>query len=73
MVRCVDKSLYTGITTDVTRRVEKHNSGKGSKYCRNRRPVALVYSKEIGAKSAALKREYALKQLTREEKEELIK
>lgn len=73
IVRCADNTLYTGATIDVTKRVEKHNSGKGAKYTKTRRPVSLVYSKEIGTKSDAMKREYVIKQLTRKEKEDLIK
>lgn len=72
ILRCGDGTLYTGMTDDVTRRVEVHNSGKGAKYTRGRRPVEAVYTEEWESYSAALKREYAIKQLTRQEKKMLI-
>ena len=68
MLRCGDGSLYTGITTDVERRLEEHRSGKGAKYTRGRGPLALVYREECGDKSAALRRELEIKALPREEK-----
>ncbi len=71
-VKCRDNSLYCGYTTDLKKRVEKHNSGKGAKYTMKRRPVNLVYSEEFETKQEAMKREYALKQLTRIEKLKLI-
>lgn len=78
LVRCFkDKSLYCGITTNLHRRINEHNqltgSFKGAKYTKGRGPVKLVYSEMIESKSAALKREYAIKQLSRKEKLELIK
>ena len=73
MLRCADGSLYTGITTDVERRTAVHNSGKGAKYTRSRRPVEVAYTEECADKSAALKRELEIKALTREEKLNLIK
>ena len=75
IVRCVDDTLYTGIAKDVDRRVAEHNSNDGlaSNYTRARRPVALVYSEAVETRSAALKREYQIKQLTRQEKDELLK
>lgn len=73
MLRCGDGSLYTGITDDVLRRLEVHRAGKGAKYTRGRGPLELVYQEELPDKSAALKREYAIKQLRREEKEQIIK
>lgn len=73
IVRCVDNTFYTGATIDVTKRVEVHNSGKGAKYTKTRRPVTLEYSKEIGTKSEAMREEYLIKKLLRSEKEELIK
>ena len=73
ILRCGDGSLYTGITTDVERRLETHRSGKGAKYTRGRGPLELVYREECGDHSAALKRELEIKKLPREEKEELIK
>lgn len=72
MLRCGDGTLYTGITTDVQRRLEEHRSGKGAKYTRGRGPLELVYSEECPDKSAALKRELEIKALTREEKRNLI-
>ena len=73
LIRTADNKLYTGITTDVERRYQQHQSGKGAKYTRGRGPLALVYSEECGDHSAALKREREIKRLTREQKEILIK
>jgi len=73
ILKCADNTLYTGWTTDVSKRVETHNSGKGAKYTRARLPVELVYTEEFGDKIEAQKREYAIKQLTRAEKDMLIK
>lgn len=72
ILRCVDGTLYTGITTDLTRRVAEHNSGKGAKYTRARLPVAPVYWETAPDKSAALRRELDIKALTRPEKLALI-
>lgn len=72
ILRCRDDTLYTGITDDVERRLKAHNSGKGAKYTRGRGPVELVYREEQPDKSAALKRERAIKKLTRTEKLALI-
>ena len=72
ILRCYDGSLYTGWTTDLKQRVKAHNEGKGAKYTRSRRPVELVYHEEFGTKSEALKREAAIKRLSREEKLTLI-
>ena len=72
ILRCRDGSLYTGITTDVEKRFEAHNSGKGAKYTRGRGPLELVYREEYGDHSAALKRELEIKALPREEKMKLI-
>ena len=72
ILRCYDGSLYTGWTTDLKQRVKAHNEGKGAKYTRSRRPVELVYHEEFGTKSEALKREAAIKRLSREEKLPLI-
>lgn len=72
ILRCGDGSLYTGITTDVQSRLEAHRSGKGAKYTRGRAPLELVYREECGDRSQALKRELAIKSLTREEKKKLI-
>lgn len=72
ILRCRDGSLYTGITTDVEKRFEAHNCGKGAKYTRGRGPLELVYREECGDHSTALKRELEIKALTREEKIKLI-
>lgn len=73
-MRCADDSLYTGITTDVERRVKEHNEvGKGAKYTRARQPVALVYSEEAENRSEAASREAVLKKLKRSEKLDLVK
>ena len=72
ILRCGDGSLYTGITTDVQRRLEAHRAGKGAKYTRGRGPLELVYREEWGTHSEALKRELEIKRLPREEKEKLL-
>ena len=73
VVRCSDDSLYTGITTDINRRIEEHNtSNKGAKYTRTRRPVKLEYKEIYVDRSTASKREYAIKKLTRKQKLNLI-
>jgi len=72
MLRCRDGSLYTGYTDDVQRRLETHQNGKGAKYTRSRLPVALAYQEELPDKSSALRREAAIKRLTRQEKLQLI-
>lgn len=72
ILRCGDGSLYTGITTDVDRRLEAHRSGHGAKYTRGRGPLTLLYREVCGSHSDALKREPAVKQLSRAEKEALI-
>ena len=72
IVRCSDGSLYTGITTDIDRRIHEHNtSRKGSACTRARRPVSLVYRENVQTRSLATKREYQIKQLSRKEKLEL--
>ena len=73
IVKCSDDTYYTGITNDLTARINKHNSGKGAKYTKTRTPVQLMYSETVLTKSEALKREYQIKRLTRKQKEELIK
>ena len=73
MVRCRDNSLYTGWTTDVSARVATHNSGHGAKYTRSRLPVSLVYTELCCDTSSALKRERAIKALSRAQKEALCK
>ncbi len=72
ILRCRDNTLYTGITTDVEKRLEAHRSGKGAKYTRGRGPLVLVYQETCGSHSAALRRELEIKALSREEKEGLI-
>ena len=72
MLRCGDGSLYTGIAVDVQARLEVHRSGKGAKYTRGRSPLELVYTEQCASKSEALKREIAIKALSRTEKDTLI-
>ena len=72
ILRCGDGSLYTGITNDLERRVAVHNSGKGAKYTRSRLPVEPVYWETVPDKPAALRRELAIKALSRAEKLKLI-
>ncbi len=72
ILRCADDTLYTGSTDDVDRRAAAHNSGRGAKYTRGRGPVAVVYREECPDKSAALKREHAIKRLTRPQKLALL-
>ena len=72
LLRCADGTLYAGSTTDVEARAAVHNSGRGARYTSGRRPVSVVYQEDCGSKSAALKREHALKRLTRSEKDALI-
>ena len=71
-LRCGDGTLYTGITTDVQRRLQMHRSGKGAKYTRGRGPLEPVYREPCPDMSAALKREYAIKRLSRAEKLRLV-
>lgn len=72
ILRCADGTLYTGIAPDVEKRIALHNAGKGAKYTRGRGPVELVYQEELEDRAAASKREYAIKQLSRAEKLQLI-
>ena len=72
ILRCGDGTLYTGITTDVEARLEAHRSGKGAKYTRGRGPLELVYREQCEDHSHALKRELAVKSMTKEEKKKLI-
>lgn len=73
ILKCSDRTLYTGITTDLKRRVGQHNDGKlGAKYTSARRPVELVYSEKFKNRSAASKRESQIKKMKRNEKLELI-
>lgn len=71
ILRCGDGTLYTGITDDVEKRLAAHRSGKGAKYTRGRGPLELVYAEEQSDKSAALRREIAIKKLPRQKKLEL--
>lgn len=74
IIICSDDTFYTGITIDIERRLNEHNtSNKWAKYTRARRPVKVVYSLECSSRSDASKEEYRIKQLTRKEKEQLIK
>lgn len=68
IVKCCDNTIYTGWTTDLDRRIEAHNSGKGAKYTRSRRPVELIYAERFDTKQEAMRREWEIKQLSREEK-----
>ena len=72
ILECSDNTLYTGITTDVNRRLSEHNSGKGAKYTRTRRPVVLKALFEAENRSEASKEEYRIKHLTRNEKLKLL-
>ena len=73
ILECSDGTLYTGIATDVERRLDEHNnSDKGAKYTKVRRPLKLVYTEESQDRSSASKREYEIKKLSREKKLELI-
>ena len=73
IVRCRDRSLYTGITTDIEKRIKCHNEGRASKYTRSRRPVRLVYKIDVGDESSARKEEARIKGLSRKEKLLLLK
>ena len=73
ILRCGDGTLYTGITDNISRRLAVHRSGKGAKYTRGRGPLELAYTEEVPDKPAALRREYQIKRLTRQEKERLIR
>jgi putative endonuclease len=72
VIECADGTLYTGYTTDVERRVAEHDAGEGAKYTRGRTPVELVHTESFESKSAAMSREYEIKQLSRREKERLV-
>jgi putative endonuclease len=73
IVECSDGTLYTGVTTDLQKRLDAHNNGTGAKYTRSRRPVKLVWAVEAGFKKSAMMLEYHLKQYSRQQKLELIK
>ncbi|MFC1592732.1 GIY-YIG nuclease family protein [Candidatus Omnitrophota bacterium] len=72
IIQCKDKSLYTGITNNLKRRIKEHNSGNGCKYTKYRRPVSLIHSEEFPTKSQSLKREAYIKRLTRQGKAALV-
>lgn len=74
ILQCADNSLYTGVTTDLQRRIEEHNSdnSKGARYTRHRRPVSMVYQELCENRSHACQREHQIKQLTRTQKLQLI-
>lgn len=72
ILKCADDTLYTGWTVDIKNRLEVHNSGQGAKYTRGRTPVKLMYSEKLDNRSLALKREWNIKQMDREEKFNLI-
>jgi putative endonuclease len=72
ILQCADGTLYTGWTTDLERRLHAHNSGRGARYTRGRRPVSLVYHEEQPTRSVAQKREAAIRRLSRVDKLKLI-
>lgn len=72
LLQCADGTLYCGWTNHLKKRVEAHNAGKGAKYTRSRRPVALVYYEEFDTKAEAMRREAAIKKLSRSQKLMLI-
>ncbi len=73
IIKCRDGSLYTGISTDVKRRLAAHRDNKGAKYLRGRGPLSLVFSKKIGSRALALKVESMVKKLPKHKKERLIR
>ena len=73
MVECADGNFYTGWTTDPERRVKEHNAGRGALYTKWRRPVRLIYLEEAADRSAAQRREIAIKKLTRDKKNDLVR
>ena len=73
ILRCSDNTLYTGWTNNLEKRLKDHNAGVGAKYTKPRRPVELIYFEEFETKEEAMKREYAIKKLSRLQKEFLIK
>ena len=72
ILKCSDGTLYTGWTNDIKKRIVAHNLGKGSKYVRSRLPIELVFLDKFDTKEEAMRREWQIKQLTREEKMKLI-
>ncbi|MDQ6983012.1 MAG: GIY-YIG nuclease family protein [Mariprofundus sp.] len=73
MVRCRNGQIYTGISTNVERRFAEHQAGKGAKYLRGKSPLKLVYQKKIGSHSEALKEEIVMKNMSKSDKEEVIR
>jgi putative endonuclease len=72
LLECADRSIYTGIATDVQRRFQEHRKGTGAAYTRARKPIRILYTEEVADRSAALRREAAIKKLSREKKLALI-
>ena len=72
LLECADRTLYCGWTNDLKKRVKAHNEGKGAKYTKPRRPVTLVYYEEFDTKEEAMRREAAIKRLSRVQKKALI-
>ena len=73
ILRCSDGSLYTGWTNDIEKRLEQHNAGKGAKYTKGRTPETVEYCEKFETKQEAMRREWEIKQMSRKEKEALIK
>lgn len=73
MVKCKDETIYTGWTNNLEKRMKAHNEGKGARYTRSRRPVELVYYEEFATKEEAMRRENAIKRLSRSQKIKIIK
>lgn len=73
ILRCNNGSYYTGITNNLAQRIAEHNSAKGARYTRTRRPVTLIYQEKYSDKSTALKREIVVKDMSRGRKEDLVK
>lgn len=73
ILTCADGTFYCGWTNDLDKRLKAHNAGSGAKYTKSRRPVVLSYYEEFATKEEAMRREWAIKQLTRKQKEALIK
>ncbi len=72
ILRCRDRSLYTGVTNDLPKRIQNHSSGKGARYTRSHTPVKLVYKERCTGRSQALKRENQIKRLSKNQKEALV-
>jgi putative endonuclease len=73
ILRCIDGSYYTGITNNLEQRIAEHNSGKGARYTRTRRPLTLIYQEKYSDKATASKREIVVKDMSRGRKEELTR